>query len=469
MKNKKPLFSLLPLAFFCQGSLAKNVFEDSHNLQKVTPICVHPNQQRFISLEGEDKTLNIGFHSLINLNNETKYGIDYTEIDDSQYNLWSVKCPDEYLLEAYLPTVDTRTIFKVIDKKEGMQFAPGVSVNRIKNGSSNEYEILSLAYDVLRKLAVNRVDEDVRRFLEDGNNHYTINLTTLQDEKGSFVDFQEKRIQINLLELGMPYLNINQLESEFTLQRLITHEIVHASAEPGTSEEDVIRRTNLLLSDCEYNDEPRMPVSGSDNNNSRYAFVQASAPPTPSQRFNAFFNRPTKEFVSDPFMWLSAIFSAPSFAGVSMSISRIATRAAMPRIPYQPIGRTNILPRTNSVSSINSLSSSIASSYSSSIETASIETLSSSSSVETASIETLSSNTELDGLGDGPMSLKEQQAFVNKVDEDLEALSIEPHKKISIQFKLSPTAHYLNQAPDIARQFLRGEITVMELYNQMPL
>lgn len=472
MKNKKALFTLLPLVFFCQKTLAQNVLEELRESQIVTPICVHPNQQEFVNLEGENKTLSVGFHSLINLNSETKYGVDYTEVDSNQYDLWSVKCPVGYLLEAYLPTVNTRTIFKVVDKRGSMQFAPGVSINRIKDGSSNEYEILSQAFDVLIKLAVNRVDDDVRHFLQDGNNNYTINLTTLQDEKGSFVDFKERRIQINLLELGMPYQNMNQLESEFTLQHLITHEIVHASAEPGTPEEDVIRRTNLLLSDCEYTDEPRMPISGSDNNNIRYAFIQASAPATPNQRFNAFFNRPTKEFVSDPFMWLSAIFSAPSFAGASMSISRIASRAALPRIGYQPIGRTNILPRTNSVSSINGLSSSVASSSSSSIEAASIETLSSSPSIETVSIETLetpSFNTGLDDLGDGPMSLEERQYFVNKVDEDLEALSIEPHKKISIQFKLSPTAHYLNQAPDLARQFLRGDITVMELYNQMPL
>ena len=85
-------------------------------------------------------------------------------------------------------------------------------------------EVLSQAYSVL-KVAINNTDEDVKQFLQNADNGYTINLTTLQDEKGSYVDFQEKWIQINLLELGTPYPTVAQLESEFTLHRLITHEV----------------------------------------------------------------------------------------------------------------------------------------------------------------------------------------------------------------------------------------------------
>ena len=371
-------------------------------------------------------------------------------------------------------------MFRITDRKKGEQFAPGASVNRMKSGSNNEYEVLSQAYNVLRKLAINNTDKDVRQFLQNTDNSYTINLTTLQDKKGSYVDFKEKWIQINLLELGTSYSTIAQLESTFTLQRLITHEVVHAAAQFGTTEAEVVRRTNLLLSELDYTDAERMPLSASMNDNLRYAFIQAGPPPTPNQRFNAFFNRPTKEFVSDPFMWLSAIFSAPAFGGASMSLSRIATNIAKPRIPYQPLGRASVIPRTNSVTSVNSLTASIASSSSSSIETASIETLSSSS-IETASIETLASSSSIETASietlespsldvdqDGPMSATEQQDFVDKVDDELENLPLEPHEKMTMQFRLSPTAHYLNQAPDLARQFLRSEITVVDLYRQMP-
>lgn len=480
MKNKLIIISLTQLTYFSQNCFAQLESESIENLHTVNPICVHPNQYDVFHIAGESTQLNVGFHPILYLNNEGKYGIDYTSVDNNQYQSWLIQCPEEYFLEAYLPSVNSRTVFKIIDRKKGEQFAPGASVNRVKNGSNNEYEVLSQAYDVLRKLAYNNTDEDVRYFLQSADNGYTINLTTLQDNKGSYVDFEEKWIQINLLELGMPYTTVAQLESEFTLQRLITHEVVHAAAQFGTSEAEVIKRTNLLLSDFEYIDAERVPDPTSMNDDLRYAFIQASPPPTPSQRFNAFFNRPTKEFVSDPFMWLSAIFSAPAFGGASMSLSRIATNIAKPRIPYQALGGTSVIPRANSVTSVNSLTAPIAGSTSSSIETASIETLSSSS-IETASIETLASSSSIETASietlespsidvdqDGPMSPIEQQAFVDKVDDELESLPLEPHEKMTMQFRLSPTAHYLNQAPDLARQFLRSEITVVDLYRQMP-
>ena len=481
MKRKLILMSLAQLTYLSQNCFAHTEPENYQSLQTVNPICVHPNQYDFFYIEGEKKQLNVGFHPILYLNNEGKYGIDYTNVDNNQYESWLIQCPEDYLLEAYLPSVNSRTVFRITDGKKGEQFAPGASVNRMKSGSSNEYEVLSQAYNVLRKLAINNTDEDVKQFLQNADNGYTINLTTLQDEKGSYVDFHEKWIQINLLELGTPYPTVAQLESEFTLQRLITHEVVHAAAQFGTSEEEVITRTNLLLSELDYTDSERMPQSAFMSDNSRYAFIQASPPPTPNQRFNAFFNRPTKEFVSDPFMWLSAIFSAPAFGGASMSLSRIATNIAKPRVSYQPLGSVSVIPRTNSVTSVNSLTASIASSSSSSIETASIETLASSSSIETASIETLASSSSIetasietlepssfDAEQDGPMSPTERQAFVDKVDDELEDLTIEPHEKMTMQFRLSPTAHYLNQAPDLARQFLRSEITVVDLYRQMP-
>ena len=38
-----------------------------------------------------------------------------------------------------------------------------------------------------------------------------------------------------------------------------------------------------------------------------------------------------------------------------------------------------------------------------------------------------------------------------------------------MQFALSPSAHYLNQAPELTRAFIRGDISVMQLYNNMPI
>lgn len=472
MKKKLLMASLVQLACFSQNCFSYTGIEEKTHLNEAIPVCVHPNQYNVFYIEEESKLLNTGFHPIIYLNGEEKYGFDYTIIDRAQYDIWENQCPNGYFLESYLPKVNSRTIFKVTDREKEDQFSPGASVIRIKNGSSNEYEVLSQAYDVLRRLAVNNVDKDVRHFLENPDNGYTINFTTLHDEKGSYVDFQEKLIQINLLDLGLAYLTTAQLESEFTLQRLITHEVLHAAAPLGTSETEVIRRTNILLFDLGYTDAARMPGPQIEHDNLRYAYRSIGPAPKPGQQFKAFFNRPTKEFVSDPFMWISAIFSAPSFGGASMSLSRISTNIVKPRIPYQPLGSARTIPRTNSITSVNSFAAPVASSLSSSIETAPVETLASSSGGDAASVETLESpsiRTEPNGLKDGPMSIKERETFVNKVDEELQSLHIGLNEKMSIQFKLSPTAHYLNQAPDLVRQFLRSEITVMELYRQMPI
>ena len=393
------------------------------------------------------------------------------------------------------------TIFKVRDIFLDEQLAPGSSSLVCILNKEEQCNASFDAFILLNQLLTQNVDPKVQEWLHDNQSHYKINLSNEADDMGSFVDFESKLIQLNAHDLNTTYLATDsQLQVPFSFQRLLIHEVIHAASnnDEGLPVEEsiIIERTNRLLLSLGYNDQKREYEQHLERNTTRYAFIQAAPPPKPGAGFYAFFNRPTKEFVSDPWMWFSAIFSTPTLGMSAISIVKNAVRFVKPRPFYRPIpgsARQPHISRSYSIAnSVSSSTGSIDSLYSSEsieasietlsnssegIETASIETLSNSSeSIETASIETLSNSSEdiinLSNedmfIDSGILSYEEQQLFAERVDEEVAELSINPAEKMHMQFKLSPTAHYINQAPDIARSFIRGDISVMNLYGQIP-
>ena len=483
-KKNALLLSLMSATAFVQTTAYAT--ENDPNQQLVNPVCIHPNQEIFHNLDNQSEVLRVGFYPILHWDYEPKYGFDYVEIDQNQYNEWSSQCPSNLLLQAYLPNKGKTTVFKITE--EDNRFTAGASLNVIKDGTEIQYEILSQMFETLIRLANNPIDNDVRAFLQDENNDYTFNVTTSQDARVSHVDYQDKVITINLTDLNSTYINKYQLESDYTFERLITHEIVHAATERDTSEREVIRRTNHILYNLNYTGTPRLPMGSSHSNYPRYAYIQAAPRPTPEENFERFFSRPTSEFVSDPFMWFTAVTAAPTFASSLTSFIRFP----LGEVPYRPMPETPTVSRASSIESVTSSSTGTVTEevapISEELPTSDTDTVVSSSDSSSDTITgriadltdeytsiVSSASSEIDSImsnaslgDDGPLTYGEQQLFSMKVDNEMDYLEIPLHEKITMQFRLSPTAHYLNQAPELARQFLRSEISLTELYEQLP-
>lgn len=475
---KKSIFTFCVLTSLSASSVLADSLTSTGVVRSIEPICVHPSQFRFQPLNGERASLNINFYPITYWNDQPGAGFDYTEITESQYQTWSEQCKEGYNLEAYIPTLNSFTIFKVKGMSNDERFSPGGSSLVCQNQSMAQCDTSLNVLSLLNKLSKQTHDQDLKEWMANGSKSFMINISDQVDDKGSFIDHDEQKIQVNILDLGTTYLaQDSQSQVRFSLQRLLVHEVIHAANDRSIDEAIVIGKTNQLLSDLKFTDQARQYEQHADRNTSRYSFIQAAPPPAPGAGFIAFFNRPTKEFVSDPWMWFNAFLSVPTMGRSVMNLSNIASRIARSRAAYTPLGTSTRAVRTQSVTSTSSVASSVLSS-SESIETASIETLSSQgSSIETASIETLaddiaSLNDFQDGdsfAESGPLSQNEQLIFADRVDEEVAELSIDAGEKMHMQFALSPSAHYLNQAPELARAFIRGDITVEQLYNNMPI
>ena len=81
---------------------------------------------------------------------------------------------------------------------------------------------------------------------------------------------------------------------------------------------------------------------------------------------------------------------------------------------------------------------------------------------------TLSSDSSYVSVRTGLLTDHERILFTSKVDRDLQTLALPVDKKIEIQSKMSPTAHFLIQAPELVRRYLRNNMTLLQLHANLP-
>jgi hypothetical protein len=457
--------------------------------QDIQPVCITPNQGLTTDSVAQyipsSITLPIKRTSLVTLNDQTAIEFKFAIVNEDQYQEWDNQCGEEAELWAFIPNTHEFIGFNYQATSSENIFSKNQLSCSLKDGCLN----LLRVFDLLNQLASQTYDLDVRNFLINRAQNYSLNIATEANSLGTHIDHTQQRITIDLRNLDSTYFSdASQTQVAFTLPRLITHEVIHAAiggCNSDHAESKVIERTNQLLSALGFVNEPRLSIEQQYQHNDQcLSFIQAAPPPPPGEAFYRFFNRPTKEFVSDPWMWITAIFSAPSPYS-ALGFSRGVVRVARPGPVYRPLStpaRTTVTrtSRTRPSSTLVPASTSTVGETASAADTTSVIETASQDSQDSLSDSTLNSGAE--SLSDEPiaaadndvfeddtlpLTYKEQEEFAIKVDESISHLSEKQmDEKIRMEKRLCPTAHYINQAPEIARQFLRGDITVVELYDQ---
>lgn len=236
-------------------------------ISTVTPLCISNDTQSKLPLIDETAVRPLEFVPLGYFNYRPRYGYDVIPITQETYDRWYAHCEENQILVAhmkdygensYMPFKTEKRIYREI-------FVKDLFKNRANtiliSSQARAFRTFDRIYTYLTSIAaLNDLHENVVSYLKNTKN-LTVNL--ILGNRSVPDNIGEAQILVAMNCLNHSYKAENNLVGKFTLERLVTHQLVHAALPPETEESDIITTTNEILETLGYQDLPRETVPSS--------------------------------------------------------------------------------------------------------------------------------------------------------------------------------------------------------------
>lgn len=230
-------------------------------LTTVTPICLSENNQIRLSLDNETTMMQLEFVSIIYFNDIPRYGYDSVYITQETYDKWNKHCEENQYLVAHATAFGPISYlpFKTENQTYRRLFVPDMFNNRANFRSSfaqrNSFSTYDRIYNHLS--SITKLDDPYKRIANYliNTKDLTVNLRLGHWDHAETLN--NSQLSINLSQIGQHYETETDQVGIFSLERLITHELIRAVMSNELTENEVIELTNQILHVFGYQDIPR--------------------------------------------------------------------------------------------------------------------------------------------------------------------------------------------------------------------